>query len=79
MRPLPPSLPLLTATRPWKAQSDCACSAATRAASACAASAETVSTTAGGAVFCVPTLVQAVTARVTATNSIGRIRETLMD
>ncbi len=46
-------LPLLTATRPWKAQSGCACSAATRAASACAASAETTSTTAGaGASAC---------------------------
>jgi hypothetical protein len=30
-------------------------------------------------VFCVPTLVQAVTARVAAANSSGRIRETLMD
>ena len=55
-------MPLLTATRPWKAQSGCACRAATRAASACAASADTVSTTAGAGVFCVPTVVHALTA-----------------
>ncbi|MNI89896.1 hypothetical protein D3C73_1473570 [compost metagenome] len=79
MRPLPPSLPLLTATRPWKFHSDADRSASTRAASAAVASAETVVTTAGAGVFCRPTVVQALRARVTATSSNGRIVETLMD